>query len=97
MDNFMQPVMKIESDGDTVWRLNGKLHRTNGPAIEYAYGRKEWWLNDNRHRTDGPAIEYADGGKEWCLNGVGMSFDEWLSQSPGLTNKQKTFYRLQYA
>jgi hypothetical protein len=25
--------------------INGKLHREDGPAIEYAYGRKEWYLN----------------------------------------------------
>jgi hypothetical protein len=48
--------------------LNGRLHREDGPAIEYADGTKEWYLNDRRHREDGPAIEYADGSKEWYLN-----------------------------
>jgi len=25
--------------------LNGKLHRENGPACEYASGNKEYWYN----------------------------------------------------
>jgi len=27
------------------WYLNGKLHREDGPAVEYADGRREWWVN----------------------------------------------------
>lgn len=27
---------------------NGKLHRTNGPAIEWANGDKEWWIEERR-------------------------------------------------
>ena len=46
------------------------LHRTDGPAGEYADGTKAWYLNGVPHRTDGPAIEYPDGTKEWYLNGV---------------------------
>lgn len=37
--------------------LNGKLHREDGPAIEYVNGDLRWYLNGNRHREDGPAIE----------------------------------------
>ena len=25
------------------WRINGKLHREDGPAIEFANGNKEWY------------------------------------------------------
>ena len=31
--------------GTKEWRLNGKLHREDGPAVERANGSKEWWLN----------------------------------------------------
>jgi hypothetical protein len=31
---------KIYDNGDKCWYLNGKLHRTDGPAIEYANGDK---------------------------------------------------------
>ena len=51
------------------WVTNGKLHRTDGPAIEYVSGTREWWVNGKLHRTDGPAIEYASGNREWWVNG----------------------------
>ena len=41
-----QPKMKVYSDGTKRWFLNGKLHREDGPAIEYPNGSKEWFLND---------------------------------------------------
>ena len=56
-------------NGTTMWKLNGKLHREDGPAIEYANGSKYWYLNSKCHREDGPAIEYDDGSKHWYLNG----------------------------
>jgi hypothetical protein len=31
---------KIYYNGYKYWYLNGKLHRTDGPAIEYTNGRK---------------------------------------------------------
>jgi len=30
------------------YRLHGKLHREDGPAIEYSNGFKQWWLNGKR-------------------------------------------------
>ena len=61
------PVRTISLDGIVSWRLNGELHRTDGPAIEWANGDKCWYLNGNRHRIDGPAVEY--GYKAWYLHG----------------------------
>ena len=55
-------------DGSNFWHLNGKLHRTDGPALEWL-GNKQWHLNSKLHRTDGPAIEHADGRKGWWFNG----------------------------
>ena len=34
-----------ESDGNKLWYLNGELHRTDGPAVEYSSGSKHWYLN----------------------------------------------------
>lgn len=31
--------------GNKWWFLNGKLHRIDGPAIEYKNGDKLWYLN----------------------------------------------------
>jgi len=64
-----KPTCKTYSNGTKEWRLNGKLHREDGPAVECANGDKVWFLNDKRHREDGPAVECANGNKQWFLNG----------------------------
>ncbi len=62
----MNPV--INKSGDKLWYNElGKLHRIDGPAIEYANGNKDWFIDGQRHRTDGPAIEYIDGTEDWYL------------------------------
>jgi hypothetical protein len=61
--------VQVDDDGTKYWYLNDKLHREDGPAIEYADGSKQWYLNGNIHRTDGPAVEYSDGTKMWFVNG----------------------------
>ena len=48
---------------------NGKLHRLDGPAIEYFDGSEEYYQNGELHRLDGPAVEWSDGTKKWCQNG----------------------------
>jgi hypothetical protein len=60
---------KIYNNGSKCWFVNDKLHRTDGPAIEYASGSKFWYLNGTLHRSDGPAIECANDDKYWFLNG----------------------------
>jgi hypothetical protein len=62
------PEMKEYSNGTKEWRLNGILHRTDVPAVEWPNGTKVWYLNGKRHRTDGPAVEESDGSKYWFLN-----------------------------
>jgi hypothetical protein len=57
-------------DGVSYWHKNGKLHRTDGPAIEHASGNKYWYKNGSFHRKDGPAIEYKNGSKYWYKNGL---------------------------
>jgi hypothetical protein len=64
-----QPICEVTPRDDKHWYLNGKLHRVDGPAIEYTGGAKYWYLNGKRHRVDGPACECANGTKEWWLNG----------------------------
>ena len=38
----------VDLDGDKWWHVNDKLHRVDGPAIEYANGDTVWWLKDER-------------------------------------------------
>jgi len=40
-----QPEMKVDSDETKRWFLNGKLHREDGPAVEWPNGTKFWCLN----------------------------------------------------
>ena len=61
--------VKVNTNGDKCWYQNGKRHRTDGPAVEYANGNKRWYQNGKLHRTDGPAIEYTSGTKYWYIEG----------------------------
>jgi len=38
-------VVKVDDNGTRFWWLNGKRHREDGPAIEYADGTRCWYLN----------------------------------------------------
>ena len=57
-----------ENESGKHYYLNGKLHREDGPAVEYANGDKLYYLNGKCHREDGPAIERANGDKAYYLN-----------------------------
>ena len=64
------PGVKITKFQDrTEWTLNGKLHRIDGPALEWADGQKDWYQNGKLHRIDEPALEWANGTKDWFQNG----------------------------
>jgi hypothetical protein len=53
----------------TEWYLNDKIHREDGPAVEFSTGEKHWYREGWLHREDGPAIEFTDGSEEWYQNG----------------------------
>lgn len=45
------------SNGNKSWRLNGELHREDGPAIEWKSGTKSWYLDgglcsENDYKTE---------------------------------------------
>jgi len=75
----------VHVNGDKYWYLDGKLHREDGPAVEYANGNKYWLLNGKQHREAGPAIEYANGYKYWYLNGVEVTEDKVMNPGKELT------------
>ena len=56
-------------DFGTLYFVNGKLHREDGPAIEYIFGTKCWLINDKYHRLDGPAVEHNNGEKSYYIEG----------------------------
>ena len=63
--NFKTYTVEVFDDGSKLYYFKGKLHRTDGPAVEYAGGTKYWYFEGKIHRTDGPAVEWADGTKEY--------------------------------
>lgn len=54
------------------WKLNGKWHRDNDPAVIYSCGSKYWYQNGKRHRVDGPAGIYIEGFKKWYFKGINL-------------------------
>ena len=47
--NYITYEVKVYVSGSKYWYLNGKLHREDGPAIEYADGSKFWYLDGKRY------------------------------------------------
>ena len=56
----MKPICKIRNSGNKLWYVGDinesgiiygvvKLHRTDGPAIEYKDGEKHYYLNDRKY------------------------------------------------
>ena len=66
---MIQYTIKVYYDR-TEWFKEGKRHREDGPALEWADGHKIWYKEGKVHREDGPALEWADDTKSWYLNGV---------------------------
>jgi hypothetical protein len=61
--------LRIEN-GDKIWKdEDGRPHREDGPAVEWATGTKYWFFHGQRHRKDGPAIEWENGDREWYYRG----------------------------
>jgi hypothetical protein len=93
----MRNGMITNSRGDKFWYQDDQLHRTDGPAIEYAGGDKMWYQNDLLHRTNGPALEYTSGAKYWWFKGYEYTFIDWLEHVDTYTEVEKTMMRLRYA
>jgi hypothetical protein len=43
---------EIDKRGTKYWWLNRKIHRADGPAIEWTNGNKEWFLNGKDYTFD---------------------------------------------
>jgi hypothetical protein len=51
------------------WYKDDKLHREDGPAVEYKDGVNCWYKNGLLHREDGPAM-IIDKKNFWYLDGI---------------------------
>jgi len=59
---------RIKTSFGIEWRVNGKPHRTDGPAKLFHNGNTEWYINGKLHRIGGPAREWSDGGPQWFVH-----------------------------
>jgi hypothetical protein len=62
----------VESDEDgeaIVFRENGKIHRVDGPAVEWQQGDLQWYSHGELHRDGGPAVIGDDGEQQWFKQG----------------------------
>ncbi len=77
----------VEVYEDRTYWMNGdgKLHRTDGPAIIYSNGVNLWYQYGKLHRTDGPAVEYTHGVKLWYIDDIRFTKKEFKKR----TTKQK--------
>ena len=60
----------IEYNGTKKYYLNDKLHREDGPAVEYTDGTFTWYLHGEYHRVGGPAMVRNDGGIFYYQNNL---------------------------
>jgi hypothetical protein len=61
-------ITSVSGDTWVVWKMDGKLHRTDGPAVIDSDGTQVWYLDGKVHRTDGPAAIDSDGTQAWYLD-----------------------------
>ena len=64
----MRNGLVVDEYGNRRWFVNGMLHRTDGPAIEWRDGDRWWYKDGQLHREDGPAVERANGDRKWYRN-----------------------------
>jgi len=41
----VEPTRTVGRDGTQEWRVNGELHRVDGPAVIRANGTQVWWVH----------------------------------------------------
>ena len=51
-----QPTMHVDEDGTIRWKIDGILHKEDGPAVIYPNGTTVWYVDGVKHREDGPAM-----------------------------------------
>ena len=49
---MIEYTVKVYPNGTRYWHLNGKLHKEDGPAIEYSDGVRCWYLNNEQLTED---------------------------------------------
>ena len=75
---IIKPTKIVKEDGVVEWRLDGQLHRMDGPAVEWPDGYRAWYFMGKLHREDGPAIISQNVNHGFYLMGYKIPEDEYL-------------------
>lgn len=78
---IIRPIQTIEQNGNEFWRLDGKLHRIDGPAIIHPNGYEAWYFMGKLHREDGPALIRPNRISEFYLEGEFIPEREYLTMN----------------
>ena len=73
MDTILNSILEFTNRRE--WYKNGKLHRINGPAVEYKNGCKKWYRNGILYKECGPDIVYNRIKKKWFINGQLLEYE----------------------
>jgi antitoxin component YwqK of YwqJK toxin-antitoxin module len=61
---------EIDAKGNKCWKVDGKLHREDGPAVISSYVEYYYKNGELHSYNDEPAINFKDGHQEWYKNGL---------------------------
>ena len=69
-----------EINGNKEWFKKGKLHRKDGPAVEWSDGSYFWFLDGKGHRLDGPAHKVVNGEIRYFIDGEEFSESDYWKE-----------------
>lgn len=79
--------MATYPSGTKKYFKDGKLHREDGPAIEWSTGGESWYVNGLKHRNDGPSFKNTnDTIRHWHMDGKVVSPQDVFEE---LTDEKK--------
>lgn len=81
MKIYMHDGCHINEEGVKHYYLNDKLHREDGPAIEYPDDSPWWFINDEYRPNDDMPNESIINSKFWYLNGQRINPEEAINDS----------------
>ncbi len=92
----------VDENGTIRYSRGGKLHREDGPAIEWEDGGTWWYRNGDLHRIGGPAIEEnyqltPELYQEWWYKGYHLEFNDYVKRAFPKESAEKTIFLLKYS
>ena len=62
---YAQKIRHFKYSDREVYLIEGKRHRSDGPAVIHSNNKREWFKHGRRHNSQGPAIIYSNGNCSW--------------------------------